>query len=168
MPKIICPDEMEFKHDPNALSAFDLLTLSPRLSKMVDSKHLIFDIRKLEQGKYSFPFHFHRFAEEVIMILSGTMTIRTVQGFEIINQGQIAFFEIGENGAHQFYNHGSKPCTYLDIRTTTGIDIVEYPDSGKVNISPFNQIYEKQTQVDYNKGEENIEKIWSDLKGLHK
>lgn len=164
MPTIIKPDDFEFIPDDYSLEQFDLLTLAPRLSKMVGSKHLVFDLRQLNPGKYSFPYHFHRNAEELIIILSGSMTIRTPDGFEIIGKGQIAFFELGETSAHQFYNHDSAPCIYLDIKTNAGIDICEYPDSGKINISPFNEVFEKHSQVDYNKGEENIEMIWEKLK----
>lgn len=164
MPTIINPDNFEFKNDSSALKQFDLLTLSPRLSKIANSKHFVFDLRKLDSGKYSFPYHFHRNAEELIMIISGSMTIRTPKGFEIVKKGQIVFFEIGDTSAHQFYNHENVPCVYLDIRTTVGIDICEYPDSGKINISPFGEIFEKDTQVDYNKGEENVQLIWDRLK----
>jgi uncharacterized cupin superfamily protein len=164
MPAIINPDELEYKNDSSALESFDLLTLSPRLSKIVGSKHFVFDLRKLDSGKYSFPYHFHRNAEELIMIISGSMTIRLPKGFEIVQKGQIVFFEMGETSAHQFYNHDTQPCVYLDLRTTVGIDVCEYPDSGKINVSPFNEIFEKKTQVDYNKGEENVQLIWDRLK----
>jgi len=165
MPTIIHPEELEYKKDSSALEQFDLLTLSPRLSKIVDLKHFVFDLRKLNPGKYSFPYHFHRNAEELITIISGSLTIRTIKGFEIANQGQILFFEIGETGAHQFYNHDTIPCVYLDLRTTVGIDISEYPDSGKLDISPFDdEIFEKKNKVDYNTGEENIQLIWDKLK----
>lgn len=163
MATIIKPNELEFKADHSALTQFDLKTLSPRLSTIVNSKHFMFDIRLLEPGKYSFPYHFHRNAEELIMILSGSVTIRTSQGFEIANTGEIIFFEMGETGVHQLYNHGNTPCTYLDFKTTIGIDVVEYPDSGKINISPYSEIYEKLSQVDYNKGESDIQNIWDSL-----
>ena len=164
MPTIINPDDLEYKNDPSALEHFDLLTLSPRLTKIANSKHFVFDLRKLDSGKYSFPYHFHRNAEELIMIISGSMTIRTPKGFEIAKKGQIVFFEMGETGAHQFYNHDTVPCEYLDIRTTFGIDVSEYPDSGKINILPFGEIFEKDSQVDYNKGEENVQLTWDKLK----
>jgi uncharacterized cupin superfamily protein len=164
MPTIINPNDLEYKIDPSALGLFDLLTLSPRLTKIANSKHFVFDLRKLDSGKYSFPYHFHRNAEELIMIISGSMTIRTPKGFEIAKKGQIVFFEIGETSAHQFYNHATVPCEYLDIRTTVGIDVCEYPDSGKINISPFGEIFEKDSQVDYNKGEENVQLTWDRLK----
>ena len=124
----------------------------------------MFDIRKLESGKFSFPYHFHRNAEELIMIISGSFTLRSENGFRIIKQGELLFFEMGETSAHQFFNHDTVPCVYLDIRTTVGIDVTEYPDSGKINISPFKEIFMKDTQVDYNKGEEDVQLIWDRLR----
>lgn len=164
MPTIINPDDLKFEVDSSSLKDFKLKTLTPRLGEICNSKHFMFDIRQLDSGKYSFPYHFHRNAEELIMIISGSVTLRTDEGFKIVTKGELMFFEVGESSAHQFYNHDTIPCTYLDIRTTPGIDVTEYPDSGKVNISPFNLIFEKQTRVDYNKGEDSINEIWSKLK----
>ena len=163
MPTIINPDELEYKSDPEALEQFDLLTLSPRLTRISNAKHFKFDLRKLESGKYSFPYHFHRNAEELIMILSGSMTMRTPDGLKVVNKGQIIFFEMGETGAHQFYNHETLPCEYLDIQTTVGLDVSEYPDSGKINILPYGEIFQKDSQVAYNNGEENVQAIWDKL-----
>ncbi len=144
--KNYAPNKLEYKDDSTALDSFDLLTLAPRLSEIAGSKHFKFDIRKLEPGKYSFPYHFHHNAEELIMIISGSMTIRTPNGLEIAKQGQLVFFEIGETGTHQFYNHDKTPCVYLDIKSTVGIDICEYPDSDKINISLSDETYEKKLE----------------------
>ena len=154
-------NKLEFKKDETALTHFDLFTLFPRLSKIVNSKHFAFDLRKLESGKFSFPYHFHRNSEEVFLVLSGSMIIRTPEGFENISQGNLAFFEIGKKGAHQFYNSGPDPCLYFDLRSTIGMDVSEFVDSGKIFISPFNdEIFELSNKVTYNKGEENADKKW--------
>jgi uncharacterized cupin superfamily protein len=163
MPTVINPSEFEFRTDNSALEDFGIKTLFPRLGVVSESKNFVFDIRQLDPGKFSFPYHFHRNAEELVMILSGELTLRTVSGFQVLNQGQLVFFETGESSAHQFYNHSDSPCTYLDLRTTTGIDISVYPDSGKINILPSWELYEKNTSVDYNKGEENVRQIWKRL-----
>jgi len=83
---------------------------------------------------------------------------------EIVTKGDIVFIEMGETGAHQFYNHTTEPCSYLDVRTLYGIDVVEYPDSGKINIIPTIEVFEKKSRVDYFKGEEDIVKKWEELK----
>jgi uncharacterized cupin superfamily protein len=156
MATIFKNDKIEFKEDPNKIDNYRLLTASPRLASVVNSKNLIFDLRLLNPGQFSFPYHFHRNAEELIMVISGSMTMRSPDGFQIMTKGDIVFFEMGETGAHQFFNHSTEPCTYLDIRTLIGIDVCEYPDSGKINVIPYYEVFEKRSKVEYFKGEENI------------
>lgn len=92
------------------------------------------------------------------------MTVRTPNGLEVMSTGDMVFFEMGETGAHQVYNHGIEPCIYLDIRTFTGADICEYPDSGKTIVIPSMQVFEKEYRVSYFKGEENILEKWNEVK----
>jgi uncharacterized cupin superfamily protein len=97
-------------------------------------------------------------------VISGSMTMRSPDGFEIMTKGDLVFFEMGETGSHQFFNHSTEPCTYLDIRTLIGIDVCEYPDSGKINVIPYYEVFEKRSKVEYFKGEENILEKWKELK----
>jgi uncharacterized cupin superfamily protein len=163
MPTVFKPGTLKFEESTNALKDFKLKTIAPRLSEIVHSNHLIFDIRQLDPGIFSFPYHFHRNSEELMLILSGSFTLRSEEGLKIINTGELIFFEMGQEGVHQFYNHTDAPCIYLDIRSNFGYDVTEYPDSGKVNYFPYREIYEKNSQVAYNKGEENVREIWDKL-----
>jgi len=133
---------------------------SERLAEVVNSKHLQFDIRSLDSGKYSYPYHFHRNAEEIFVILEGKSMLRTPDGYTELNVGDITFFEMGPKGAHQLYNHTEHPCKYLDIRTNFGLDVCEYPDSGKINILPYHEIYQSEDKVDYYKGEDSVKEKW--------
>lgn len=133
---------------------------SPWLAQMVKSKHLQFDVRSLDPGKYSYPYHFHRNAEEIFVILSGKATLRTPDGFVEVSEGDIVFFEMGPTGAHQLYNHTQEPCRFLDIRTVMGLDVCEYPDSGKINILPYQEVYQSEDKVDYYKGEDRVREKW--------
>lgn len=164
MPSIFKNSEIQYKEDPNKIDNFRLFTASPRLALEAKSKNLIFDMRLLNPGQYSFPYHYHRNAEELMMIISGSMTLRSPEGLQIVGKGDIVFIEMGETGAHQFFNHSSEPCTYLDIRTLYGIDVVEYPDSDKINIIPAYEVFEKKSKVNYFKGEENVKEKWEELK----
>jgi uncharacterized cupin superfamily protein len=159
MPKIFNANTVEFKEKKSRIPEF-LWHTSPRLAELCNAKHLQFDIRSLDSGKLSFPYHFHRAAEELFVVLSGEATLRSPDGFQKITKGDIVYFEEGAKGAHQLYNHGDGPCIYLDIRTTTGIDVCEYPDSGKINILPDMNIFERSSTVDYYKGEEGMLEKW--------
>jgi uncharacterized cupin superfamily protein len=159
MPKIFNAKSISFEMRKSRIPEF-LWHTSPRLAELSNAKHLQFDIRSLDPGKFSFPYHFHRAAEELFVIFSGEVTLRCPTGFQKLSQGDIVFFEEGAEGAHQFYNHNNSPCIYLDLRTTGGIDVCEYPDSGKVNILPNIEVFESSSSVDYYKGEENVAAKW--------
>ena len=130
------------------------------LSKQVKSKHLRFDMRSLDPGKFSYPYHFHRSAEELFVVLSGKATLRSPKGFRTVSAGDVIFFETEATGAHQLFNHGKSPCIYLDLRSTIGIDVCEYPDSGKINIVPYQEVYESHAAVDYFQGETDVVRHW--------
>ena len=156
MAKIIKCEDREFKEDANKIDNFRLFTDSSRNNKKINPENLNFDLRQLNPGQFSAPFHFHRFAEELFMVISGSMTLRTFDGLENVKTGDVIFCEKGESGAHQFYNHGTEPCTYLDIRSFIGYDVCEYPDSEKIFIVPTYEIFEKKSKVEYFEGEKNI------------
>ena len=160
MPNIFRQNELNYKESNNPHEHFNMLTATPRLFDDVDARHLMFDMRMLPSGQYSFPYHFHHNAEELFVILSGTATLRTPNGKQKVSSGDILFFEMGESGAHQLYNHGTESCVYLDIRTNAGFDVSEYPDSGKVNIIPKREIFKKGENRAYFDGEDNVEEFW--------
>jgi uncharacterized cupin superfamily protein len=164
MPTVIRPDQLVFEKGNTPLDMFNWHTAVPRLSEMVKSKHLIFDIRSLDPGKYSYPYHFHRYSEELFIFLSGSATLRSPQGLQEVKQGEVVFFETDESGAHQLYNHNDIACVYVDIRTYLGHDVTEYPDSEKINIAPGFGVYETQSKVSYFKGEERVAEIWKNLR----
>ncbi len=164
MATILKSDKREFREDPNKIDPFHLFSDVSRKAQGVNPKNLNFDLRLLHPGQFSAPYHFHRYAEELFMVISGSMTLRTPAGLEIVTSGDVIFFEMGETGAHQFYNHSSEPCTYLDVRTFIGFDVCEYPDSDKILIAPTFEIFEKESKPGYFKGEENIQEKWEQLK----
>lgn len=163
MATIIKKEECDFQPNPNKIDSFRLLSDVSRLKKGINPKYLNFDIRQLNPGEYNAPYHFHRFAEELFFILTGTVTLRTPNGLEIVNVGDLIFFESGASGAHQIYNHADEPCTYLDMRSYMGYDVCEYPDSDKIIIVPEAEIFRKGEQVPYFEGETNIKAVWAKL-----
>jgi uncharacterized cupin superfamily protein len=162
-----CSDR-DFQEDPNKIDNFRLFSDVSRKKKGLNPKNLNFDLRMLNPGQYSAPYHSHRYAEELFMIISGSITLRTPDGLEIVSPGDLIFFEMGDSGAHQFYNHTTEPCTYLDIRTFTGFDICDYPDSGKILIDPSFEIFKKEDRTKYFEGETEVRKKWDDLRKVTK
>ena len=164
MATVLKSNEREFKKNPNKIDNFRVFSDISMIKKGINPQNLNFDLRQLNPGQYCATYHFHRYAEELFMIISGSATLRTPKGLEIVNSGDLIFFEKGETGAHQLYNHTEAPCMYLDIRTFIGYDVCEYPDSNKIFLVPSYEIFNKDTQVNYFDGEENIQEKWKQLK----
>jgi len=163
MATVLKYEERSFQEEPNKIDNFRLFSDMTRRNKGLNPKHLNFDLRLLNPGQFSAPYHSHRFAEELFMILSGSLKLRTPDGLQTVSAGDLIFFEIGDSGAHQFYNHTSEPCTYLDIRTFCGFDVCDYPDSEKILIAPSFEIFSKGDKKPYFEGEKEIKEKWDDL-----
>jgi uncharacterized cupin superfamily protein len=168
MATVLKSEKREFQEDANKIDNFRLFSDISRKKNGIYPKNLNFDLRLLNPGQLSAPYHFHRFAEELFMVISGSMTLRTSEGFELVSGGDLIFFEMGESGAHQFYNHTSEPCTYLDIRTYIGYDVCEYPDSDKILIAPSFEIFKKDYRSSYFEGENDVLGKWESIRSKNK
>ncbi|MDR3327492.1 MAG: cupin domain-containing protein [Prevotellaceae bacterium] len=120
MATILKANQREFKEDPNKIDGFRLFSDVSRIKRGINPHHLNFDLQQLNPGQYCSAYHFHRYAEELFMIISGSATLRTPLGLNVVDSGDFIFFEMGETGAHQLYNHTIEPCVYLDVRTFIG------------------------------------------------
>ena len=159
MPSIFKTSEIELEKNRSKIPHFSWMA-SPQLEKIAKSKYLHFDIKSLFPGKFSYPYHFHRNAEELFIILEGEATLRSPQGYQTISKGDIIFFEEGPSGTHQIYNHSDEQFVYMDLRTKANIDVCEYPDSGKINILPAMDIFEEGSKVSYYTGEAGVRDKW--------
>ncbi len=165
MATIFKKNERKFKENPGRIDGFRLMSEVSISAKNAETNSLKFDLRQLNPGEYSSLYHFHRHAEELFMIVSGTATIRTPEGLQEVGSGDIVFFETGETGAHQMFNHTSESCIYLDIRTFAGCDIAEYPDSERLMIIPSAEQFRNDSRTGYFDGEaENVGRIWENLR----
>ena len=160
MATVLKSNQREFEETPNKIDNFRLFSDVSRIRKGIKPRNLNFDLRQLNPGQYSAPYHFHRYAEELFMLISGSATLRTPEGFEVVNDGDLIFFEIGETGAHQLYNHTTESCVYLDIRSYIGYDVCEYPDTNKLLLAPSFEIFSKDSKLKYFEGEENVQDHW--------
>ena len=151
--------ETELKANTSPIPHFSWKSSLP-LEEISRSKYLHFDIKSLFPGKFSYPYHFHRNAEELFIILEGKATLRSPEGYQTIEKGDILFFEEGPPGTHQLYNHSDEQLIYIDLRTKANIDVCEYPDSGKINILPARDIFEEGSKVPYYTGEEDVKTNW--------
>ena len=96
MATILKSNQREFQESPNKIDHYRIFTDISRIKKGLNPENLNFDLRQLNPDQYSAPYHFHRFAEELFMIVSGSATLRTPKGLEFVNTGDLIFFERGK------------------------------------------------------------------------
>jgi uncharacterized cupin superfamily protein len=87
---------------------------------------------ELEAGDKLWPYHTHHANEEWVVVLRGAPTLRTSEGAQVLNEGDVVCFPRGKEGAHQLINGTDEPIRVLMLSTLVAPDIVEYLDSGKV------------------------------------
>jgi len=85
-------------------------------------------------GEAAYPYHFHYADEEMVIALSGDLSLRTPEGTRELEEGEVVHFPLGEEGAHQLLNHGAETARFLAISSSGRPDVVVYPDSNKIGV----------------------------------
>ena len=140
-----------------------MVCISKNLATLAGLEDFDMNVRSLPSDRFSFPYHYHRFAEELFIIIKGKVQVRTPEGITEAVAGDMLFFEVGPTGAHQLYNHTDAPCLYLDLCTNRGFDVCDYPDSNKISIINDREIRFAGERATYFEGEEAIRQVWSGL-----
>ena len=113
-------------------------------------------IWELPPGEAAYPYHFHVGVEEMLVVLSGTPTLRAPAGERKVAQGEVLVFLSGEDGAHQLFNRSGETVWFLALSTGDALDIVVYPDSDKVACyerGGLRELHFRANAVDYWDGE---------------
>jgi uncharacterized cupin superfamily protein len=73
-------------------------------------------------------FHFHHGSEELLVVLRGRPTLRTLEGERQLDEGAVVHFPTGPDGAHEIRNDTAEPVRYLVAGIRVSPEVVEYPD----------------------------------------
>jgi len=87
---------------------------------------------EVDPGGRVSPLHTHHANEELLIVLSGTPTLRTGEGERELAAGDVVAFPAGRRGTHQVLNRSSAAARVLIASTMLYPEVVEHPDSGKV------------------------------------
>jgi len=77
-------------------------------------------------------YHFHHGAEEMLIVLRGTPTLRTPDGERELAEGDVVHFPVGPDGAHALRNDTDSPTRYVMVSNRTSPEVAEYPDLGQI------------------------------------
>jgi uncharacterized cupin superfamily protein len=87
---------------------------------------------ELEPGATQAPYHFHHGGEELVIVLTGTPTLRSPEGERELREGEVVHFPREPEGAHQLLNRSEVVARYVIAAAQGTPEIIEYPDSGKI------------------------------------
>jgi uncharacterized cupin superfamily protein len=87
---------------------------------------------ELAPGAAGMPLHIHHGMEELVVVVAGTPTLRTLDGERELAPGDVVAFPRGRRGAHTLANRTDQPVRYLMLSTKVMPEIVEYPEDGTV------------------------------------
>lgn len=85
-------------------------------------------------GKRAYPFHRHHVKSELFYILSGSGEVRLDGRTLPLRAGDLIACPAGAE-AHQIVNTGTDELRYLAISDMATVDVIDYPDSGKVGVA---------------------------------
>ena len=103
-----------------------------RIGRQAGSEKLGASLFELQPGASSFPLHVHYANEEMIVVLAGAPTLRSLDGERVLSPGEVVACPMGPRGAHRIDNRGDDPVRFLVVSTMHAPEVNEYPDSGKV------------------------------------
>jgi uncharacterized cupin superfamily protein len=81
------------------------------------------------------PYHWHFGEEEWLIVLDGTVRLRTPAGERELAQGDVVAFPTGPGGAHDVRCSGGEPARVLMVSTMSDPEMCVYPDSEKISAS---------------------------------
>ncbi len=102
-----------------------------RIARQAGGEKLGASLFELPPGASSFPLHVHHANEELMIVIAGGPTLRTLEGTRELSPGEVVAFPTGRRGAHRVDNRGDEPARVLIVSTMLAPELNEYPDSGK-------------------------------------
>ena len=102
------------------------------IGREAGARELGASLYELPQGQAVCPMHAHHGNEEMLIVLQGRPTLRTLDRERELATGEVVAFPAGRDGAHRVDNHRPEPARVLIVSTMHAVDVLEYPDSGKV------------------------------------
>lgn len=107
------------------------------MGRQAGARELGASVFEVPPGGSTFPLHAHHANEEILVVLAGSPTLRTIDGERVLEPGELVCFRTGRTGAHRIDNRTDEPVRVLVVSTMIGPDVVEHVDSQKVYARSF-------------------------------
>lgn len=124
-----------------------------RVGPLVGGETMGMSVYELPPGQSICPYHYELAEEEWLVVLSGSATVRTPDGDQVLGPWDVVCFAIGEAGAHKVTNDTGDPLRVAMLSTRRTVSVCVYPDSEKVGVWPPGKLFRLGDAVDYWEGE---------------
>jgi uncharacterized cupin superfamily protein len=118
-------------------------------------------IYDLAPGQSSCPYHYE-YEEEWLLVVDGTIAVRTPDGERTLERGDLVRFPPGSAGAHKVMNRSGSPARMMMFSNARAPAVTVYPDSDKIGVWPGEAaddlIFRRGTAVPWSDGEDGWEK----------
>jgi len=107
------------------------------VSQVVGSDALTVKVYELPAGESVCPYHYE-YEEEWLLVLGGTVVVRTPDHEEKLTYGEMVCFPPGPVGTHKVTNRGEALARLLMFSSAREPAVTVYPDSDKIGVWPGN------------------------------
>jgi uncharacterized cupin superfamily protein len=102
-----------------------------RIGRQTGARQLGASLFELPPGAVSFPLHIHYANEELLVVVAGAPTLRTLDAERRLKAGEVVACPAGREGAHLLRNDTDEPVRVLIVSTMHAPDVNEFPDTGE-------------------------------------
>ena len=130
------------------------------VGKATGSTETLMFIYDLAPGASSSPYHYE-YDEEWLLVVDGTIVVRTPDGEHTLERGEIVRFPPGPAGAHKVMNRSDAPARTLLFSHARGLAVSVYPDSDTIGVWAGGEndlVFERSNAVPWAHGEEGWNK----------
>jgi uncharacterized cupin superfamily protein len=133
MPNIYDPD-FDVEHD-----GAPYVWRRARLGRAAGSERLGASLFALPPGSATFPLHAHLHNEELLVVIAGTPTLRTLDDppERVLQPGDVVAFPAGLAGAHELRNDSVESASLLIVSTMVAPEINVFPDTGELWVRDY-------------------------------
>jgi uncharacterized cupin superfamily protein len=101
--------------------------------KAAGGRDLAVRLYEVPPGQNLCPYHYE-YVEEWLLVMTGSVKIRTPSGIESACAGDVVCFPKGPAGAHKVWNDAQESARVIMFSTDTVPSVCVYPDGDKVGV----------------------------------
>jgi uncharacterized cupin superfamily protein len=108
-----------------------------RLGRAAGAQRLGASLFRVPPGATTFPLHAHLHNEELLVVVSGAPTLRTLDGERTLRAGDVIAFPAGRASAHELRNDSADDVSLLIVSTMLAPEVNLFPDSGELWVRDY-------------------------------